>query len=211
MRRYPINGWLYDGLLEPALRNIKKKVTEFVLTHDLFPVVDICCGTGVQCYRISQNSSRIAGLDLDWETIHYAKSKFPSIPFICADAVRIPFKNSCFKGAILSYSIHEKSKENRSLLLQEVSRILTSEGKVIFVDFNKPWSRKSRLASLYVYGIERIAGKEHFSNGRAFLKQGGLNAFLERFGLTVVERHDVELAQTSIVLARFGIGIGDVP
>jgi len=209
LKKFPISGWLYDGILEPLLKNIKEKVAEFVFRHNLFPVVDICCGTGVQCHRISQKNPEITGLDLDLGTIHYAKSKYPAIPFICADATRTPFKDSSFKGAVISYSLHEKPPKKRFLMLQEVRRILSPEGKVVFVDFDNPWSRKSKLASVYVYGIERIAGEEHFSNGREFLKQGGLKAFLERYGLEEIESHQVELAHTSIVVA--GFGIGDVP
>jgi ubiquinone/menaquinone biosynthesis C-methylase UbiE len=203
LRKFTINGWLYDGILEPLLKNIKKKVNEFVFAHDIFPVVDICCGTGVQLHRISRKNTGIAGLDLDRATIQYAKSKYPAIPFFCADAARIPFKDRSFKGAVISYSLHEKSAQQRTLMLQEVRRILRPEGKVVLVDFNNPWSLKSKIAGIYVWGIERIAGKEHFSNGREFLKQGGLKAFLERNGLEEIDRHDVELAHTSIVVAQF--------
>lgn len=213
MRKFYVSGLVYDGLLESALKNTKRKVADFVFRHDLLPVLDVCCGTGVQCYRIGKKSSGIAGLDLDLSTILYAKSKYPAIPFLCADATRIPFKDSSFKGAVISYSLHEKSPENRWLMLKEVRRVLDSEGKVVFVDFDNPWSRKSKIASLYVYGIERIAGQDHFNNGREFLEKGGLMAFLERYGLEDIESHRVELAQSSIVVARFGtrnVPLGEV-
>jgi ubiquinone/menaquinone biosynthesis C-methylase UbiE len=203
LKKFPISGRLYDFILEPFLKNTKKKVSEFVFSHNLFPVLDICCGTGVQCYRISQDCSKIIGLDLDSRLIHYAKSKYPSIPFLCADATRIPFKNSSFKGIILSYSLHDKSFDFLSIMLKEVKRILKPEGKIVIVDFDRPWSLMSWIASLYVYGIERIAGKEHFLNGRNFLKQGGLTAFIDRNGLKKIDSCGVELAHTRIVVAQF--------
>lgn len=194
---------LYDGFLETFLRKIKKRVAGCVFCHDLFPVLDVCCGTGVQCRVIGRKNTGIAGLDLDLRTVQYARSKYPSIPFLCADAARIPFKDSSFKGAVISYSLHDKSPQNRLLLLQEARRILTPDGKAVFVDFENPWSQKSRMAALYVYGIERIAGREHFHNGREFLDKGGLRGFLQRYHLEEIERHDIEPAQTSIVVARF--------
>jgi len=86
--------------------------------------------------------------------------------------------------------------------LPEIKRILRPEGKMVIVDFDRPWSLKSRIASLYVYGIERIAGKEHFLNGRNFLKKGGLTAFIGRYGLEEIDSCSIELAQTRIVMAQ---------
>jgi ubiquinone/menaquinone biosynthesis C-methylase UbiE len=203
LRKILIKGLLYDGILESMLINIKKKVDDYVFAYDLFPVLDICCGTGVQCHRISRKSPEVAGLDLDLSMILYAKSKYPELPFICADAVRIPFRDSSFKGAVISYALHEKSPDTRSLMLKEVRRILSPGGKVVFVDFDNPWSLKSRLARMYVWVIERMAGRDHFGHGREFLKKGGLKAFLVRNGWKEIERHDVELAHTSIVVAGF--------
>jgi hypothetical protein len=59
------------------------------------------------------------------------------------------------------------------------------------------------MASLYIYGIERMAGKDHFRNGRRFLSNGGLRFFLEQNGLEEIARHDVDLAHTGIVVAKF--------
>ena len=204
MRRFFIGGLIYDGFLEPPLKNIKKKVAHFVSRYDLYPVLDICCGSGVQCFRIFGNSrGGVYGLDLDRKMVRYAVSKYPHIPFVCADAASVPFKDNSLRGVILSYALHDKPPEKRTEILQEVKRLLNPEGKIVFVDFEPPWSMKSRVAKLYVWGIEKMAGKDHFQNGRQFLLAGGLRAFLRRNGLEEVERHDIESAHTSIVVGRF--------
>jgi len=203
LRKVYIDGLLYDSILETLLKGLKKRVTEIILKHGLFPVLDICCGTGMQCRRIWRTEQDIYGLDRDLRMIQYAASKYPEIPFLCADAVLIPFRNSCLNGAIFSYSLHDKSPEMRTKMLEETKRILKPDGKIVFVDFEKPWSRQSRLGGFFTWGIERMAGKEHYSNGRHFLEQGGLRAFIKQNGLVEVDRHDVELAHTSIVVAQF--------
>jgi demethylmenaquinone methyltransferase/2-methoxy-6-polyprenyl-1,4-benzoquinol methylase len=157
----------------------------------------------MQCNRISEQGRGVLGLDLDAGMIHYSTSKYPHIPFICADAAQIPVKNSSLKGVILSYALHDKSPETRKKILQEVKRVLVPKGKIVFVDFEKPWNRKSRVASRYIYGIERLAGKEHFENGRRFLERGGLNSFIQQNELEEIDRHDVEMAHTGVVVARF--------
>lgn len=203
MRKIYIGGWLYDFALETFLKGIKRKVTEYLAKHDLSPAVDICCGTGAQCRRIGNINPGICGLDWDFKMITYAASKYPGLCFMCANAVQIPLKSSCVKGAVLSYSLHDKPPKIRIKILEEVQRILKPDGKIVFVDFELPWSRRSRLGWLFTSGIERAAGEKHFGNGRHFLNQGGLKAFLKQNGLLEVERTDVELAHTGIVVARF--------
>jgi len=203
LRRFYIGGLLYDWALEPPLKNIKKQVAHFILRYDLYPVLDICCGSGVQCFRIIRHGEGVYGMDLDVGMVNYAVSKYPHIPFICADAASVPVKDSSVKGAILSYALHDKFPETRTKMLWEVRRILSPDGKIVFVDFEPLWNRKSRMANLYIYGIERFAGKEHFANGRQFLKQGGLSSFIQQHELEEIDRHNVEMAHTGIVVARF--------
>lgn len=203
MRRLYVGGLLNDWLLESPVRNIKKRVAQFVSLFNLYPVLDICCGSGVQCFRIIRNGEGVYGLDLDVGMVNYAVSKYPHIPFMCADATNVPVKDSSVRGAILSYALHDKFPETRNKMLQEVRRILSPDGKIVFVDFEPPWNKKSRMASLYIYGIERLAGKEHFDNGRQFLKQGGLSSFIQQHELEEIDRYDVEMAHTGVVVAMF--------
>ena len=202
MRRLYFGGLLYDWLLEPPLRNIKNRVAQIISRFNLYPVLDICCGSGVQCHRIIGNEEGVYGLDLDAGMIHYASSKYPRIPFMCADAAHIPVKDSSLAGVILSYSVHDKFPDTRTKMLEEIRRILHLDGKIVFVDFESPWNRKSRMASLYIYGIERMAGKDHFRNGRCFLQQGGLRSFIRKNGLEEIVRNEVDMAHTSIVVAK---------
>lgn len=203
MRKIYLSGLLYDYILETFLRNIKKRVAEFLVEYELFPAVDICCGTGAQCHRIARTDRGIYGLDWDFHMIKYAASKYPDLFFMCANAADVPLKTSSLKGAVISYSLHDKPPKIRLKMLEEAKRILEPDGIIVFVDFEIPWSRKSRMGWLLTSSIERIAGKKHFGYGRHFLSQGGLRTFLMQNGLVEVERADIELAHTGIVVARF--------
>ncbi len=197
-------GRIYDCSIELILRKMKQRIAKYVSECNLSPILDICCGTGRQGHLIGINSQNIIGLDRDRKMVQYAQSKYPSIPFICADAADIPLKDGYFRGIIISYSLHDKPPELRTKMLSEAKRLLASEGKMILVDFEKPWNRWSHLAGIFTYLIERMAGREHFRNGRQFLKQGGLRALIKENGLVEIERHDIELGNSSMVIARFG-------
>ncbi len=203
MRKIILRGLIYDIFIEPLLKSIKEWIARFIIQHDLFPALDICCGTGKQSHLIAKDRQDIFGLDLDFKMIQHASSKYPQIPFFCADAAHIPFQNKSMKAVVISYALHEKPLDLRIKILEEAKRLLSPEGKIIFVDFEKSWNRKSRLASLFISSIERMAGKEHYRNSRQFLKAGGLQALVKTNRLRPTERHDMELASSSIVVAEF--------
>lgn len=196
-------GWLYDKSIEFLLRSTRNRVARYILEYNLFPALDICCGTGRQCSLICGNQQFTIGLDLDLKMMRYAASKYPYIPFICADASNIPIKEKYFKGIIISYSLHDKPPELRSKMIQEARRLLVPEGKIILVDFEKPWNRLSRLGEFLALLVERMAGGEHFRNGRQFLQQGGLREFMKQQELHEMGRHHVQMASSGIVVAKF--------
>jgi len=203
LRKFYIWGLMYEWLIEPLVKKTKLRVAGYVFQYNLFPVLDICCGTGKQCHFIGLDKQNVTGLDIDLKMINYASSKYPRIPFVCTDAANIPIRDKSFKGIIISYALHDKSQELRIKMLDEAKRLLTPEGKIILVDYEQPWNRRSRIGKFFAYLIERMGSCKHFRNWRQFLKQGGLRAFEEKNGLVEIERHNIELGNSSIVVAKF--------
>jgi ubiquinone/menaquinone biosynthesis C-methylase UbiE len=142
------------------------------------------------------------GLDMHFGFVRYAAARAPEIPFVCGDAVQLPFKNGSARAVSISFGLHDKDPETRNAIVQEARRALGPEGKLIAVDFENPWSAKSRMGALFVWAIERLAGGEHYRNGREFLRNGGLRAFLGANGFVEVDRRDVEAGSIGIVVAR---------
>lgn len=198
-----LHGRLYDGILEPLLKSVKKKVAGLVARSDLFPVLDICCGTGRQCCWMALKGGPVFGLDVNFKLMRYASSRYPGPLFICADASHLPFRESSFKGMTISFALHEKSPDIRPLILAEAKRVLAPGGRIILVDFEKPWNKKSRRASVYAMLIERVAGRRHFRNNRDFLERGGLRGLIKGNSLMEVERYDIEAGALGIVTAEF--------
>ena len=205
MRKIILRGLLYDFFIEPFLKRTKEWIARFIIQHDLFPALDICCGTGKQCQLVAKGRQDILGLDLDFKMIKYASSNYPQISFICADASHIPFKKESFNAVIISYSLHDKPPDMRINIMKEAKSLLTPEGKIVFLDFEKPWNRLSKLGSLLTWSIERMAGGEHYRNSRQFLQDGGLQTFVNSNGLRPIERHNITLVNSSIVVAQLEV------
>jgi ubiquinone/menaquinone biosynthesis C-methylase UbiE len=195
-------GLIYDGVLEPFLHNLRKKVRNIIIKNDLFPVLDLCCGPGSQVRWLASQRGFSCGLDINLKMLKYAARRREDIPFVCADAARAPFRTAAFKAVVVSFALHEKPAALRPRLLAEAKRLLLPAGRIVLIDFEKPWDKSSRLASLYVWLIERLAGTEHFRNGRDFFAKGGLRALLGENRFREVERHDISAGTCAVVVAE---------
>jgi ubiquinone/menaquinone biosynthesis C-methylase UbiE len=141
------------------------------------------------------------GVDINIRLLRYAASRSLGVPFVCADAARLPFRPGAFKGIVISFALHEKEPGFRPRLMAEAKSLLSPDGRIILVDFERPWNRISRLAYLYVSAVERLAGRGHFLNGRDFFKRGGLRGLLRENGLREMGRRDIAAGTCAVVLA----------
>jgi ubiquinone/menaquinone biosynthesis C-methylase UbiE len=194
---------VYDWTIEPPLKKVKQKIARLVSGYEIFPVLDLCCGTGKQVRYVHLLGQPVFGLDLDIQMLSYAQKKHKEMGWICADAVHLPFPADSFGGVIMSYALHEKPEDVRRQMMDEVRRILSPQGIVIFLDFENPWNGRARLGAVFTWLIERAAGGEHFTNGRRFLSEGGLRAFIRENGLQEIKSYDLELGSSRITAARF--------
>ena len=117
-----------------------------------------------------------------------------------------PFKTGSMRAVSVSFGLHDKSLELRSAILSEARRVLCPDGRLIAVDFENPWDSASRAGTLFTRAIERLAGREHYGNGRDFLRRGGLRGFLRESGFVEVARRDIAVGSISVVVARVGAG-----
>ena len=203
MGRLYFPGLLNDCLLEPLLIKLRNYIGRLFLKYDLFPALDICCGAGKQCRLLDSKNIKMIGLDRNIRILNYAKAKHQPMPCVCADASHIPFKSSAFRGILLSFALHDKPPELRPQIVAEAKRLLAPGGKLVILDFEHPWNLRSRLGWLFTSVIERTAGREHFRNGRQFLGDGGLRAFIAKSGLIEVKRRQIEAGNSAIVISEF--------
>jgi len=213
-------GILYDLAFSGMFRGLRRYVARTVEKEGLYPWLDVCCGTGTQLRghislvrvpvldpdssvgRFPDLDKPVFGLDLSFGFVRYAAGRAPGVPFVCGDASCLPFKDNTMRAVSVSFGLHDKSKALRSGILDEARRVLGPGGKLIAVDFENPWNARSTLGMLFARAIERLAGHEHFANGREFLKRGGLRAFLRESGFVEVSRRDVATGSLGIVVAR---------
>lgn len=132
--------------------------------------------------------------------LRYGHFKYKDVSFLCADAGNVPLRDATFKGIIISYALHEHSSSFRDQLVKEADRLLASNGRLIILDFDPIWEKRSIIAYMLIYLVEKIAGKEHFLNGREFIQKGGLSSFIRRTNLKLVKRTRRARGNSSLIV-----------
>lgn len=177
-------------------------VSRYIRNQDLFPVLDLCCGTGAQIQLLGKKREGVYGVDLDFNMLQYASTRHRGYSFVCGNARGLPFKPDSFCSVILSYAVHEKVPSLRQKMILGVLRVLKPEGKIIFIDYEIPRNFISRVGRMATFIIERSAGKKHFQNSQEFLSQGGLKEFIHKNGLKEVSSVHLDLGSSRIVIAE---------
>jgi demethylmenaquinone methyltransferase/2-methoxy-6-polyprenyl-1,4-benzoquinol methylase len=200
-RSWYLLGRLYDLAFAGMFRGLRRRVAAAVERDGLYPWLDVCCGTGSQL-RGHPPDLVVCGLDKSLGMVRYAMARASGVPFVCGDAGQLPFKDGSFRAVSVSFGLHDKSPDLRRAIMAEARRALALDGRFIAVDFENPWSLKSKVGALAVRAVERLAGGEHYRNGREFLSRGGLRAFLRENDIVETARHDIEAASISVIVAR---------
>lgn len=197
-------GAVYDATIGRALRGVRRQAADLIRERGLFPVLDLCCGTGAQLRLLSEGVN--VGLDFDGNMLRHAQKHGPGAFFLRADAGRIPLRTGSFLCVVLAYALHEKTTDMRLRMLVEARRILKPGGSLLLIDFDPPWNPASRLGRMFTFSIERFAGKAHFENGQAFLRQGGLTGLASSLALQVMVNRAIPLGNSRMLLTRFPPG-----
>jgi 2-polyprenyl-3-methyl-5-hydroxy-6-metoxy-1,4-benzoquinol methylase len=179
-----IKPFIYRIIIDPLLSAVRDGVLCKITPGE--SVIDIACGNGTLAFGIATVAGAVTAIDLDAQMIAYAtlrKTKLnrTNINFISADASDLSaFSGKQFGTAVTTMAIHQFEENLALKVLEEMKRVAS---RVIIADYNYPLPGSP--AGLFAYGIEWLAGGDHYRNFRNFRAKGGLNYFIGKAGLTV--------------------------
>ncbi len=108
-------------------------------------ILDGCCGTGDLSLEIARQSpaSRVLGSDFALPMLRLAQVKAselqvlaPTMPFVAADALRLPFASSSFDAVAIAFGVRN-FEDTRAGLLEAV-RVLKPGGTLLVLEFMRP-------------------------------------------------------------------------
>jgi demethylmenaquinone methyltransferase/2-methoxy-6-polyprenyl-1,4-benzoquinol methylase len=152
-----------------------KIIEEWVLGNN---VLDMGAGYGTTTRHISKKPSiNCIAIDYDKETVEKAKSIFPDINYIQANAEELPFSDKIFDTIILRDALHHFIGEaNTEKIKNEIKRVTKDKSRVIFFDPNINFVLKT------MRWIARHKDEEcNYNDALAFMKSLGFNIIYNNF------------------------------
>jgi SAM-dependent methyltransferase len=180
------DGFLYNRFITPLQGEIMGLVDELIPTGST--VVDIGCGPGALVLKLSAKCREVTGVDVSSRMIAYArtqkeKRRATNVTFVCADASSMGrIHDEPFSFAVICLCLHGMSWQVRQNVLKNC---FTFSESAILADFVSPFPKNIVGAGQVL--LELLEGRESFENFKEWQRQGGIDGFITRMGLTVLE------------------------
>ncbi|NJL78999.1 MAG: bifunctional demethylmenaquinone methyltransferase/2-methoxy-6-polyprenyl-1,4-benzoquinol methylase UbiE [Richelia sp. RM2_1_2] len=176
-----LNDWLSFG----QHRIWKEMTVKWSAAKTGDTCLDLCCGSGDLAFRIARRvgkSGKVEAVDFSPELLEVAKQRqkeyypIPSITWIEADVLELPFDDNQFNAATMGYGL--RNVTDIPHCLSELHRVLQPKAKAAILDFHRPENPVMRnfqqwyLDHLVVPAASQMGLKEEYAY---------INPSLERF------------------------------
>jgi len=154
----------------------KRAAIELLAVQATGSYLDVCCGTGDLTLKLAQRlgeSGSVFGLDFSANMLSVAaqrlsrQPKKPTVSFVQADALVLPFPDHTFDGAIISFGLRNLTSYQKGI--EEMKRVVKPGGAVINLDLgrsNVPVF--SQLFAFYFRHVVPIVGQVLQSDKQAY-------------------------------------------
>ncbi len=173
----------YRLAIDPIVRPLRLRIAARLCRGEPGAVLDVACATGAQARLLARCDLSVVGLDLSPAMVAAAAERCPSVPFVCASALALPFPDEAFDAVILSLALHEHPEDERRTMVREALRVLRCGGELLIADFAEPRNPRSNLPWRVIRAIEGASGVEHRTGFADFVAQASLRGLLGRLGL----------------------------
>lgn len=181
---FSFKGFLYSNFIDPLVKGLRRRVVSMIAPGE--KVIDIACGTGALSQEMSGRAGHVTGIDLSEDMIATArlrakKRQTSNISFHLLDATDLScFPDHSFDTAVSALAMHQFDPETGVKVLSEMKRIAR---RIIIADYNCPV--RPGPASWLAWGIELIAGGDHYRNFRQYMAGGGIQRLAAEAGLAI--------------------------
>lgn len=178
MNEYKYLASLYDVVLYPFVRSVRRDILKIVMRLRPRKVIDICCGTGNQLRLLKQHGIDAVGIDLSQAMVSVSQKGNHAPMCFLQDATAMKFDANTFDLAMVSFALHETGWDNANRILSEIYRVLAPSGHALLADY--AFSRRTAfLAKKIIPWIEFMAGQRHYRNFLDYRRYGGLDALID--------------------------------
>ena len=191
---YRLTSGIYDRLFEPMNRGLRVLGFRMFIPPRGGSILDVGCGTGIHLEMYQKYQCILFGIDSSPSMLEIAQDRLgEGAQLRQADAAQMPYDSKSFDLVLSMLVLHEMDDDVRSNVLNEMKRVVKSDGRILVIDFHagKPDPFRGWLSKLVILISELLAGRKHFRNYRHFMSIGGLP--------TLIKRSQLEIEKTKIV------------
>lgn len=143
--RYDLLNHLLSVRIDKRWRKRVRRVLEPILQRPCARILDVACGTGDLALELrAEARAQVTGLDFCRPMLEIAQRKSragnnglqSSLPFIEADALRLPFSNEAFDGVTIAFGLRNLASVEDGLA--ELRRVLAPGGRSVILEFSQP-------------------------------------------------------------------------
>jgi ubiquinone/menaquinone biosynthesis C-methylase UbiE len=189
------------GRTDAALKGIAR--SQFAPV-DGMKMLDVGCGTGTALEPYVAAGCLCHGIDASEAMLDKARQRLgSSAELILGDAGALPYEDNSFDLVFTSVFLHELTPIFRSEVLSEMTRVVAPTGRIQVIEYAAgDLTPKGRAVRAFSMVAERIAGKEHKRNCKAFIAEGGVPGLAAIAGLVVEKQKVVAGGNMGIYLLR---------
>ncbi|MGC9195630.1 MAG: class I SAM-dependent methyltransferase [Syntrophobacteraceae bacterium] len=198
---YAMAAPFYDFLTAPFLKRARTEILRAARIQKCARILDVACGTGEQARMLEKTGFEVNGIDLSPSMLAVARRKSPvAVTYFHANAENMPFQSSCFDCVTISLALHEMEHKMSIAVAGEILRVLSPGGKLIVLDYAGLNNGGSRLGLSLMGLVEKVAGGDHFRNFVRFIRNGGIEQFLDSFQLKTISANGTLLGALKLVI-----------
>jgi len=180
------DGVFYDKVIAPN-QDATFRIMQAMMSAGS-SVIDIGTGTGRFVFQAAEKFSKVVGVDLSSRNIKFANARLKeldveNISFLHADAADLKkYFPKRFNYSTVSYVIHEMPYEARLAVLKAMREV---SDEIIIGDYFIPQPMNKRGISNRI--AEFLAGRDHFTNYKNFVKHNGIYGLVETLGMKILQ------------------------
>lgn len=163
---YKIVSPMYDKFFNSGIfLNARKQIFREILFDKKQKILFVGVGTGADLELINHTDLDITAIDYSPDMLEKAKKKFENstINFLEMDAQQMEFEHESFDYVVASLILSVVPDANKCL--QEMTRVLKPEGKIIIFDKFVPKNKKLSVPKMFLRPIISVLGTDI---GRSF-------------------------------------------
>lgn len=130
-------------------------------------VLDLAAGTGTSSAPLAATGAMVIAADFSLGMLKQGRTQQPGLPFVAADAMKLPFADASFDVVTISFGLRNVSGLESALA--EMFRVTAPGGTVVICEFSTPTNRIFRkIYRRYLGSIVRWASRVFSSDPAAY-------------------------------------------